>query len=280
MLSKRLIVNADDFGFSPGISAGIIRAHREGILTSTTIMANMPSAGKDVELLGQVPDLGTGVHLNACQGPAISDLGKSLLAGSDGIMRWDVVRLIVACITKSQLRQAVAAEFEAQIQWVLDRGIKITHLDSHRHLHAWPPIFARVTELAKRYNIRFIRKVVEKLPAASWPPSGMKQRYTRWLLNRMAGIGSGDYRDLLVAGGTWGIAHTGRIDAVFLKCVAGAVQPGVTEIMTHPGWADDVDVSLTRLVASRRTELEALCDESVKEAFKRNEIELTNYGCL
>ena len=82
---KRVIVNADDFGFSAGISAGIIRAHREGIVTSTTVVANMPAAEQAVEMLADAPRMGVGVHLNACQGLPLSDAG-SALAGADGRM--------------------------------------------------------------------------------------------------------------------------------------------------------------------------------------------------
>ena len=278
-VQKRVIVNADDFGFSAGISAGIIRAHKEGIVTSTTVIANMPAAEHAIPLLADTPALGVGVHLNACQGPPLSREG-SALADDDGRMRRRGSQLVLACIRRPGLLDVVAAEFEAQIRWLLDRGIKVTHLDSHRHVHAWPPIFSRVADLASRYDVRFLRRLVEKLPRAQWPPSPAKQRRVRWLLNRLALAAPAASRRLMATLGTWGIAHTGLITTAYLMCVAGAAAPGVTEIMTHPGQGDDVAASVTRLTDARRAELAALCDGQVRQAFEDSGIELTHYGCL
>ncbi|MBL7133417.1 MAG: ChbG/HpnK family deacetylase [Phycisphaerae bacterium] len=272
-------MNADDFGFSAGISAGIIRAHKEGIVTSTTVAANMPAAEQAIALLADTPALGVGVHLNACQGPPLSREG-SALAGDDGQMRRRGFQLVLACIRRPRLLDVVAAEFEAQIRWLIDRGIRVTHLDSHRHVHAWPPVFRRVARLASRYDIGFVRRLVEKLPRGPWPPSPAKQRRTRWVLNRLALAAPAASRRLAATLGTWGIAHTGLITAAYLACVARAAEPGVTEIMTHPGQGDDVAEGVTRLIEARRAELAALCDPSVRQAFEDSGIELTHYGRL
>ncbi len=272
-------MNADDFGFSAGISAGIIRAHKEGIVTSTTVTANMPAAEDAIPLLADTPEMGVGVHLNACQGPPLSREG-SALADDDGQMRRRGAQLVLACIRRPRLLGVVAAEFEAQIRWLLDHGIKPTHLDTHRHVHAWGPIFSRVAELASRYDIRFVRRLIEKLPRADWPPSPAKQRRTRWILNRLALVAPAASRRLVATRGTWGIAHTGLITTAYLMCVASAAAPGVTEIMTHPGQGDDVAEGMTRLIEARRTELAALCDAEVRQAFEGSGIELTHYGRL
>ncbi len=80
--------------------------------------------------------------------------------------------------------------------------------------------------------------------------------------------------------GTWGIGHTGQIDAAWLIRAAASLPAGVTEIMTHPGLAEDVDRRLTRLTMSRRRELEALCHPDVRRAFELNHVELIHYGHL
>jgi chitin disaccharide deacetylase len=169
---KYVIVNADDFGFSPLVSLGIIRAHKEGIVTSTTIAANMPAAGDAVGLLADLPALGMGVHLNCTQGPALSGLGRQMLAGDNGLMNFSAAGIIKACLLRPRLIGAIHAEFEAQIQWALDNGIKPTHLDSHRHSHVFLPLFRRVVSLARRYHIRFIRRCRENLPV----PAGLRVR--------------------------------------------------------------------------------------------------------
>jgi len=273
------VVNADDFGFWPGGSEGILRAHGEGIVTSTTVTANMPAAADAVRRLDEAPGLGVGVHLNVCQGPVLSPRAAAL-AGDDGLMRRTGSRLVLACLGRRKLLEAVEAEFDAQIRWVLDCGIQPTHLDSHRHVHGYPPIFARVVKLARRYHIHYVRRHRESLPGGGWPVAEGRQRRIRFVLNVLGRRQAGMAADLLATAGTWGIAHTGRIDSAWLMLAARRLPAGVTEIMTHPGAGDDLPDDQTRLRQSRRTELEALCDPAVREAFARQGIELTHYGKL
>ena len=277
--AKRVIVNADDFGFSPGVTDGILRAHAEGIVTSTTIAANMPAAADAVARLGEAPGLGVGVHLNVSQGPVLSDRARRL-AGPDGQMNRTAVGVILACLTRPGMLDAVEAEFDAQIRWVVDRGIRPTHLDSHRHTHGFPSIFARVVKLARRYDIPFVRWCRESLPGGGWPEAPKEQRRNRRILSCLARVNAWIASDLRAARGTWGTAHTGQIDAAWLAMVAQRLPAGLTELMVHPGAGDDLDAGQTRLLESRRVELRALCDPAVKEAFEKNAIELTHYGKL
>ncbi len=276
---KRVVVNADDLGFSEGVTEGILRAHAEGIVTSTTITANMPAAPAAVGRLTEAPGLGVGVHLNVSQGPPLSGPGRAL-ADDDGIMRSAATAVLVGCVLHPRRLDAIEAECDAQIRWVLDHGIRPTHLDSHRHVHAFTPVFARVARLARRYDIPFVRLHREVLPGRDWPAPAGKQRCVAVLTNVY-----GRCNTLLAAGvrhadATWGVAHTGRIDAGWLVRAARSVRLGITEIMTHPGAGGGLDPAETRLLASRLVELEALCDPAVKEAFRRNGIELVHYGQL
>lgn len=276
---KRVIINADDFGFSRGVTEGILRAHREGVVTSATITANMPAAEEAVGLLGETPELGVGVHLNVSQGPVLS-AGGAALADDDGVMRWTAVGLLRASLLRWHLLAAVEAECEAQIRWVLDHGIRPTHLDSHRHLHAFSPIFLRVAVLARRYDIPFVRWPREKLPGREWPAVSLGRPPGGKWLNLFSLANAAICGDLHGTDGTWGIAHTGCIDAAWLVHASGCVRPGVIEIMTHPGLGDDLDPELTRLRGGRRREMEALCSPVVREAFHQHGIELIHYGHL
>lgn len=277
--SKRAVVNADDLGFSPGVTEGILRAHREGIVTSTTLAANMPAAAAAAEQLADAPDLGVGVHLNVSQGPVLSDRAH-LLAGPDGQMNRTAVGVIRACMARPGMLAAVEEEFDAQIRWVLDHGITPTHLDSHRHAHGFPPIFARVARLAKRYHIRVVRWCRESLPGPGWPAAPKKQRRNSRTLGCLAAVNACIAPELRATRGTWGIAHTGQIDAAWLSRAAERLGAGLTEIMVHPGAGDDLDATQTRLLESRRVELHGLCDPAVKEAFERHGVRLTHYGKL
>ncbi len=276
-MSKKVIINADDFGFSPGTSEGILRGHLEGVITSTTIATNMPAAEHAVGLLDQAPELGVGVHLNVPQGPPLSPEGAAL-AGDDGLMNRTATEVVRMCAFHPGRLRAVEAEFDAQIRWALDHGIRPTHLDSHRHSHAFCPIFLRVAKLARRYTIPLVRWHYEVLPGGGWDDCPAKQRRSARLLNLFGAINARLAPSLRATNGTWGVRHTGLIDSAWLIRAAETVQDGVTEIMTHPGSGDDLDAAATRLIASRPKELAALCDPQVKEAFKKNGIELTHYG--
>jgi chitin disaccharide deacetylase len=277
---KRVVINADDFGFSPLVTEGILRAHHEGVVTSTTLAANMPAAEAALAQLPSVPALGVGIHLNASQGPAISREGQRL-AGPDGTMNRTAIQVIRLCLLRPRMLGVIEAEFDAQIRWALDRGLRPTHLDSHRHSHGYPPLFARVVRLAERYNIPFVRWYRECLPPGDWPRAAGKQRRISRVLNafgRIDGLGRG--RRLRGTLGTWGICHTGLIDAPWLVQVARSLQPGVTEIMVHPGIPGDLDTAATRLLESRRIEMDALCAPEVRRAFEEHNVELIHYGKL
>lgn len=277
---KYAIVNADDFGFSPLTTEGILHAHKQGIVTSTTLAANMPSASGAVHRLKEAPGLGVGVHLNCTQGPAMSYLGREMLCGPDGVMNYTATGIIVACAKSPSLLKAIEAEFDAQIRWAMENGVRPTHLDSHRHSHAFLPIFCRVMKLAKRYHVPFIRRHREVLPGHGWPVAPAKQRRTSWFLNCLGRANRLVGRRFLATGGTWGVRHTGMIDAAWMAQAASRLPAGVTEIMTHPGIDGDLDASVTRLRQSRQMELSAVCDGAVKAAFADNNIRLIHYGQL
>jgi predicted glycoside hydrolase/deacetylase ChbG (UPF0249 family) len=274
---KRLIVNADDLGFSPGVTEGILRAHREGIVSSTTVLANMPAAEAALARLGEAPGLGVGVHLNASQGPPLS--GQAMLAGEGGQMNFSAGGTLLRCALQPGFLAAIEREFDAQIRWVLDHGVRPTHLDSHRHAHAFGPLFARAAKLARRYGIPYLRWHREVL-AGRWPAAPPKQHRSRRMLNLFGQVNALIAPDLRGTGGTWGIAHTGFLDAAWLVRAIAALRPGVTEFMVHPGLVAGLDGSLTRLLASREEELRALCNPAVREALARHGVTLTHYGRL
>ena len=278
MTGKYVIINADDFGFSEAITAGIVQAHREGVLTSTTLAANMPAAEGAVARLAEIPDVGVGVHLNACQGPPLSDEGREYLAGPDGQMANTGDGLLKAAFFSRHVRNAIEAEFDAQIRWTLDHGVTPTHLDSHRHAHGLPAIFKRVIRLARRYDIAFVRRYREALPGPDWPRGEAKQRRIAKWLGRFGRLHSLSAKGRLLTTGTWGVAHTGSIDAAWLIRAAERLPEGVTEIMTHPGQADDLPDGQSRLGDARPGELAALCDPRVREAFDHAGVRRIHYG--
>ena len=277
MHERKVIVNADDLGFSPAVNEGIVRAHSEGIVTSTTIAANMPAAGQAVRFLEGLDGLGVGVHLNASQGPPLSRQGAEL-ADESGQMNYTAIGIILACCLRPRLLDAVEAECDAQIRWVLDHGVSPTHLDTHRHTHAFRAVFVRVAALARRYNIRFVRRHRETTCGLS-PAAPRRQRIVSRVLSFLGAANAAAAPQLHGTSWTLGVAHTGLIDSDWLIRAARSVLPGVTEIMTHPGLTENGCPTETRLT-HRQAELAALCDPRVKEAFRRHNIRLVHYGQL
>ncbi len=173
----RLIVNADDFGLSPAINRGIIAAHRNGIVTSASLMVNGPAFEDAVALAQENPALDIGLHLTLTElGPVASPdkvpslVGESLRFAPHAI---DFARRYV--------RGAVAAaevrtELDAQIRLARSRGLAISHLDSHQHVHALPGIARVVADLASAHAIRVVRYPLERLQAYMWSSAGNVRR--------------------------------------------------------------------------------------------------------
>ncbi len=281
-MDRRIIINADDFGESLGINKAVAQAHTKGVLTSTTIMANMPAAYEAIKIAKQMPSLGVGVHLNLFKGKPLSkDESVNCLLNTDGDFALTPAKLSLLSIVRRKIRNAIRTELAAQIQWVIDNGIKPTHLDSHKHIHSFPVIFPIVCGLAKRFKIAAIRFIFEpkQLLTMPWPltsEGGRKRARTARIMGKINRIQNSAYRktDCLL-----GVAHMGKIDVNFFKAVALYNSATTTEIMTHPGLDDDSENRKSSL-HKRKGELEALCSERTKQYLKDARIKLVHYGQL
>ncbi|MDR2832374.1 MAG: carbohydrate deacetylase [Streptococcaceae bacterium] len=143
-----LIINADDFGYGPGINLGIIESHKNGILTSTTLMANMPGFDHAVELAKENPKLGIGVHLVlTCDKPLLNNVPS--LVDEKGNFKHLSFYEQEFFVDLDELYQ----EWKAQIDKVIDAGIDPTHLDSHHHVNSIYPLSTVFERLAKEYSL-------------------------------------------------------------------------------------------------------------------------------
>ncbi len=282
-MNRQIIINADDFGLCEGVNEAIVRAHTSGVLTSATIMANMPAAEDAVRAVRQLLDLGVGVHLNLTDGRPISkEAGLEYLVDGDGRFACSPAKLSLLSIFRHKIRNAIRAEFSAQIQWVIDNRLRPTHLDSHKHIHCFPAIYPIVCELANRFGIGAIRFTFEpkKVSAMPWPLPSEGGRKRASGVRIMARINRMQNPHFLKTGALLGIAHTGKIDVNFFRAVSLYSPAAIAEVMTHPGLPEGLDVSRTRLVQQRKVELEALCSERTKQYFKDAGIKLVHYGQL
>ncbi len=249
---RRLIVNADDFGFTRGVNQGILEAHQEGIVTAATLMAMGPAFRHAVDLARSVPTLDVGCHLVLTGLPSALPPHHPLPASVDQL---------VAAVVRRRLR--IRDELRAQVRRLLDADITPTHLDTHKHTHLLPAIAEAVGELASEFHIRWVRRPL--LPRA----------VSRLLEGRMLRHGS------RVTDHFRGFGLTGRLNTASLVRLLRGLKPGLTELMCHPGRLDDeLCGAATRLKESREQELRALTSPEVKAAVREGRIELTGYRWL
>lgn len=146
----KLIVNADDFGLSRGVNYGIVDAHELGIVTSTTMLTNMPATDHAFQLLERYPHLQVGVHLTlSCGAPLTSNCPTLINQQGEFRLTSQYPRLKEHEINVKE----VEAEWEAQIQQFYKRGITPSHLDSHHHVHTWEPVIPVIKQLAQKYDL-------------------------------------------------------------------------------------------------------------------------------
>lgn len=283
---KQVILNADDFGLTRGVNEGIIRAHREGILTSATLMANGPAFDDAIERAKANPKLGIGCHLVLSGGLAVAPREMiPSLAGPDGALPESLAALVVR-VTSGRLEPGdMETELRAQIEKIRAAGVEPSHVDTHKHTHTHPRIMNVVGRVARAYGISRIRNPVEDL-RDSWRMTrsdGLARLLDLAAACAVCSVGfqfralSRRY-GLLSPDHFLGLAATGRLNAAALARLMGALPEGRTEIMLHPGiWDPELEKVGSRLQRQRETEMEALLAPEVGRVVKERNIRLITY---
>ncbi len=287
---RRLIVNADDFGMTSGVNRAIAEAHRAGVVTSATLMANEAAVDEAITLASQNPSLGTGCHVVLVDGTPVSqpDAVQSLIASHNGPtarFRSGIAQLAVAALTRS-IREAEAhGEASAQIHRLQSRGISLSHVDCHMHSHILPVVSRAVLRAARDHDVRAVRNPFE--PAWSVAATHKSSSLRSW--NRSAQVTvlralEAQFRDnvkqngMRTTDGTIGIAVTGLLDRDLLTRLIEVMPDGTWELVTHPGYHDrDLSAAKTELKASRAVELELLTSAATRELFQKRNIGLISY---
>src|SRR6266849_3504448 len=148
--TKRLVVNADDFGFTRDVNQGIIEAHQRGILTATTLIANGDAFEDGVRLARENPGLDLGAHLVL--------IGGRMLSAPDAELPASIPKLLAAIATR---RIHIYEELSAQVRRIRDTGIRLTHLDTHKHTHLAPPVLDAVARVAEEFGIQWVRRAID-----------------------------------------------------------------------------------------------------------------------
>jgi hopanoid biosynthesis associated protein HpnK len=287
---KNLIINADDFGWTDGVNRGILEAFQNGIVTSTSLLANGAAFAGAVEAARSAPGRAVGVHLNLSDGPPVADReAVTSLLNDEGEFTGGPESLLLRRVRRGLVLAEVEQEWDAQIQKVRDAGIEPTHLDGHKHVHMLPGLFEIALRLAKRHNIGAIRVSLETSSLRAALASGSKQhsavvmkqgvqaRGLKLLARdareqaQCAGISTADY--------FCGIAQTGELTREGLAQFLKILPEGTTELMCHPGYVDAaLQKSSTRLQKSRQSELAILTDTGIRNLVASQGIRLIDYA--
>ena len=286
---KNLIVNADDLGWTAGVNRGIIDGHRQGLITSTSLLANGRAFTDGVSLAKNNPDLGVGVHLNLSDGPPTAPAAavKGLL-NDKGRFEGGPENILLRLAKRSLRSEEVEQEWDAQIQKIRDAGIQPTHLDGHKHVHMLPGLFEAALRLAKKHGIGAIRVSHEDSKLRAVLSSGKDQNTGVVLKQGVQARGlkllAHDAKEQAHRAGIattnyfCGIAQTGALIREGVERLLEILPDGYTELMCHPGYVDeDLLNSPTRLQQSRQTELTIFTDANIRKLVATRGIRLINF---
>jgi len=278
---KALIVNADDFGFSPEVNAAVLHAYREGILTSASLMVAEPHASEAARIARENPDLDVGLHAVVCRGrsvlphaeiaPVVDAAGQfpqnPVMAG----LRWFFAR---------DLHRRLAAELRAQVERHLELVGYLNHIDGHLNFHVHPIVADILVDLAVEYKVPCLRLPRERITVTMRlrrDHAARKlveaiifrtlSRRTRRLM-RERGLKSTDW--------LFGLHQSGHLDEDYIVAVIESLREGATELYFHPA----LDVGGTPPAASAQIEAEILRSPRVREALGRSGVALTSFARL
>ncbi|RMG21159.1 MAG: ChbG/HpnK family deacetylase [Deltaproteobacteria bacterium] len=276
-MARQLIVNADDFGLTPGVSRGIAQAYDRGIVSSASLVANGLGFEAALRIARARPTLGVGLHLNLTEGRPVAgaDRVPTLVDGDGSFLGYKTLtlRLLSGRVSKDELRREIGAQIER-----LERGgLRPTHLDGHRHVHLIPVLFDVVAEVAQAAGIAWVRC-----------PAALGDRTRPSSVKAARALGLAGFARLQVA----------RLERYGLKtadCFLGAMRGGgledlheaasrlpelphgLTEWMVHPGEIDSELLFLDDYVWQRQEEQRWLCSPEAAEAVEAAGVELVDF---
>jgi hopanoid biosynthesis associated protein HpnK len=286
---RRLIVNADDFGFTAGVNRAIVEAHTQGIVTSTTLMASGPAFDDAVRLAKETPRLDVGCHLVLIDGEPVLDAVRlpTITSRNSGTARFgDGLKSFAARALTNRFNPAeIEAETSSQIRKIQSAGISVSHVDSHKHTHLFPAVLRPVLSAALACGVRAVRNPFgPRKPLTSAELLARPSLWTRYAEVRILGALAGKFRDaakrqgMITPDGTLGVVVTGALDERLFRAVAAMIPEGTWEFVCHPGYNDaDLQQANTRLRESRETELRVLTMPEARQLLEAEGIALISY---
>jgi len=294
---RRLIINADDFGFTSGVNRAIVEAHTAGVVTSSTLMANGPAFAEAAHLARTAPGLSIGCHVVLIDGIAALPAERipTLTAGNSATLHSaaphfrDGLKTFAARALAGRINsEEIEAEACAQIRKIQSTGIKISHIDTHKHTHLFPGVLRPLLKAASACGVRAVRNPFgPRFPFKSTQLLARPPLWTRFLEVRVLRRFASKFRDAVAQegfstpDGTLGIEVTGVLDATLFRAIAQSIPEGTWEFVCHPGYNDaDLRAAKTRLRESRETELRVLTSPHARKMLADQGIALISYHDL
>jgi chitin disaccharide deacetylase len=283
---RRLIINADDFGLTSGVNRAILEAHRSGIVTSATLMANSRAFDEAVRIARDSPRLSVGCHIVLVNGDPIRTPStiSSLVSGRPPRFPETVSRVACRALTHQLRPSEIEIEVTAQIRKIQSAGITVSHVDTHKHTHLFPAILQPVLRASAACGVPAIRNPIEPWRMPFRPsPKVVKRRLQLQVLRWIAG----DFAHrvttagMLTTDGAVGIIATGALTLELFRRFIPSLPDGTWEFVCHPGYEDDaLRASGTRLLGSRREELELLTSDAARRVLEDHAVDLISFQQL
>ena len=276
---RRLIISADDFGLSEAVNEAVEQAHRDGVLTTASLMVAGEAAADAVRRARAMPRLRVGLHLVLVEGPAVLPAARIPgLVDRQGQFPSGQARLGVRYFFRPGIRRQLAAEIRAQFAAFAETGLPLDHANAHKHMHLHPVVGRLMIEIGREFGLSAVRVPAE-------PPAVLRACGERvGLGGRLLPLWSRLLRRQAMAGGmrvndhVFGLAWTGRMTEERLLRLLPHLPDGISEVYFHP--AAGRDPLLLRLMPgyAHQAELAALLSPAVRSALATEGLTPTSYG--
>ncbi len=286
---RRLIVNADDFGLTRGVNRAIVESHCDGIVTSSTLMANGQAFEDAIAHAKSASRLSVGCHVVLVDGsPVLGGQQASTLfdqKADDGRFYDGLGAFALRAVSGRVDADEIEAEVTAQIRKLQSAGVSVSHLDTHKHTHILPQVLRALLRAARTCGVPAVRNPfgpVRFSILARYP--SLWKRYSQvTVLNRLGGRfrNSVTNAGMLTTDGTVGVVATGAMDSYLFRSIVDSLPEGTWELVCHPGYNDaELGSIRTRLRESRAVELRLLTSPKALELLVRSGVQLISYRDL